>query len=423
MGSTRKAYWVWLFLGVAVFAHSALAADGGIPGWLLYLQLKWFGAVFLTTTVLLGVALIGIPAVFLWNDRPNRNRAPYDRQKLAPLFAKRCLVAAALFAAAAGVAYWRTLLLPAPRGSARRLSLDELPAGAAVEEQRYLLTGTLQRAYRVGYEEALTGRMASVSSRHNFIPVTRSDWTPAAPVRFLVDAPRPASGDGSALLLRGHVPSFVRMALEEQGIHIASDVMVLSADPDFGRMPWDVAAGLLGIGSFVCLVFAGGWWIVAERTELQMASLGARAPAYLLFIIGILPAVLGLVLCGFKAVHIAAATKADGTVEGVQDSGSPLGKYSFDVAYTTPQGRFHQQASTDTPFSKSQGDGVTVLYQPDDPHHPEILVFDTDWFACMLLLAVGAAFIVPGIVVLNRIKRKTAGAREAVARAREGGAG
>jgi len=402
MPPTRKTYWAWLILGTAVFAHSLITSDGGIPGLLLYWQLKLLSVVFVATTPLLALFLIGIPAVQLWRSRARGDRAPLDRRKMAAVYARRSAIAAILLAAAAGLAYWRTLLLPSAVGPARQLSLDELPATAMLDEQHCTLAGVLQQKYGTRYEQVLTGRSTHVSVRHSIIPITRPDWTSSQPVRFLVDAPHPAGATASGLLLRGQLPSYVRRALERKGLHIASDVMVFSTDPDFGRTAWYAAAGLLVIGVFVTLVFACGWTIVSKRTDEQMEVTSVRAPAFLLLLPGLLSILVGIGFAAHKIAYIARAAKADGVIEDVQDSDSGLGRYSFYVNYTTPQGRFHQYASTDTPFSKARGDKVTVLYNPEDPQSAEVLAFDTIWVLCTLLLAVGAAFIVPGAILLAR---------------------
>jgi hypothetical protein len=405
MAPARKVYSVWLGLGIAVFAHSLFTSRGGIPGLLLYLELKWFGWVFVITTPFLGVVLIGVPAVFLLKGLRRRYRAPVDRREMGGLLVKRSAIAAILFAAAAGLLYWRTTLLPSPDRPARQLSLNDLPEGAAVDAQHCVIAGALQRKYRVRYEEVLSGRSTNVSFRHSFTPITRSDWTPSKPVRFLADAPYAGEADASGLLLRGHLPSYVRRALEQKGLRVGRDVMVFSTDPDFGRTAWEVATAFSAIGVFVSLVLALVWSMVSKRTEQQMDGFRVRAPAYLLFLTGLMPVVVGIALSAQKAVLIATATKADGIVEDVQESPHSLGKYSFYVGYSTPQGRFHQFAFTSTPFSKSSGDKVTVLYNPGDPGHPELLTFDTDWLLCTLLFAVAAAFIVPGAIFLARSTR------------------
>jgi hypothetical protein len=288
---------------------------------------------------------------------------------MAAALARKSVITAILFAAAAGLVYWRTRLLPSPVGPARRLSLDDLPASATVDEQHC----------------------------------------------YLVDAPYAGGAAASGLLLRGHLPSYVRRALEQKGLNIATGVLVFNTDPDFGRTGWYAAAALLAIGAFASLVLAFASRMVSKRTEEQMDGFRVRAPAYLLLLTGLMPVVSGIALSAQKAVHIAKAAKADGIVEDVQESRDSLGKYSFYLDYSTPQGRFHEYASTSTPFSKAPGDKVTILYKPDDPRSAELLTFDTDWLLCTLLFAAGAVFIAPGAMSLARSNaRRIIGRRKLV---------
>jgi hypothetical protein len=377
---------------------------------LLYWELQAFGLVFVTTIVVLALLLIGTPAVLLFvrRGRAGRRHVVFDRATASRRSSRTAAIAAILFAAAGGLAYWRTTRLPGADSEARRVSLDDIAAGAAVQEQRCVIYGVLQRKYEIRYVEELSGRMVNSSFRRGFAPITRKAWTPAEPVRFLADVSDGGIGTDSGILLRGHIPSYVRRALEQRGLQIASDAMVFSRDPDFGRVAWYVAVAFAGIGVFASLVFACAWLWISLRSEKQMSQLRSRAPAYLLMGISLVPIGFGLLVGAQKVVHITTAEKADGVITYTRISHHSFVKYSFYVDYRTASGRFHQYAFTDTPFSKAVGDKVTVLYQSEDPRQVEILAFDTEWMISALLLTLGAAGMLAAAILLRRSKRVTA---------------
>ena len=400
--------WVWFGLGIAVFVLG-VATGGGIAGLLLYWQLESFGMVFPITHVLLAIPLIFVPIVMICMSREAntwwiRPRKPFDAEARGKHWGRRFLIGALIAAVIGGLCYWRTALLPSPaRQNRRGLCWTRLGPG------RWPSRGPCwwerpDRPISSGYKEALTGRFGTGTEfSHNFVPVTESDWTLDRPVHFLVDTggeplstARPYLSD-AGILLRGELPVFVRAALKKKGLQVADDALVLSSDPDFGRIPWLVSAAFCAIGTFVGLLFGLVLPWARSKKQEQLEALRPCVVRYFVYAIGGALMLVGLSLSITKTIHIAKATSTTGVITDTQESGNILSKYSFYVEYNTPQGRYRRFADTWTPFGKRVGDKVRVLYSPSAAGSPQILAFDTEWIVYVTLFFLpGLAIAVPG---------------------------
>jgi uncharacterized protein DUF3592 len=387
----RKNDWLWLALGVAVIAYGMITG-GGPVGWLMYWELEAWGIIFPETYVVLAFLLVILPLIRI---------AKHSRRWTAPLnlAGKRYTVIGLILAGIAGLCFLRTILLPSVDAPPQRLVLDDISATASVPEHESILVGTPQRKYRVRYTESLRGRASGgVSFAHNFIPVTGSAWTPDQPVRFLIDGSDPAA---SGLLLGGKLPGYVRMALEKKGLRIAGDAMVLSSDPDFGRVQWYVIAAFASIGAAVFLLigFLVPW--AQSKPAKEMEELGPRIARHFAFSIGGAIILLSAVLAIQKIVHITSAASAEGVITSTLENSHDAGKYSYFVEYTTPAGHYERQAHTSTPISKNVGDKVVVIYDRGDPQNSEILIFDSDWILDLIVFLPGAVIVVVGAIVFR----------------------
>ena len=399
----RKTDWLWLALGVAVIAYGMITG-GGPSGWLVYWELAVWGVIFPETYVILAFVLVVLPLIRI-AKHSRRWTAPLNLAANPKQWGKRYTAIGLILAGIAGLCFLRTILLPSVDAPPQRLVLDEISPTASVPEHKTILVGTLQRKYRVRYSEALRGRASGgVSFAHSFIPVTASAWTPDQPVRFLVDG---SDATASGLLLRGKLPGYVRMALEKKGLRVAGDAMVLSTDPDFGRVPWYVTAALSSIGAVVFLLigFLVPW--AQSKPAKEMEALGPRLARHFAYAIGGAVILLSAVLAIQKIVHITSAASAEGVITSTQINSNDFGKYSYFVEYTTPTGHYRRKAHPSTPISKNVGDKVVVIYDRGDPQNPEILIFDSDWILYLIVFLPGAFIVVMGGILFRVRKGRT----------------
>jgi hypothetical protein len=416
----RNNYWLWLALATGVFAYG-LISGGGPIGWLLYWEVETFGIIFSETYVVVAFLLFVVPVTDIAKQQSRRSNAHLDIAAHAKLWGRRNRITGLILAGVAGLSFFRTILLPSPDAPPQRLVLDDISPAAAVPEHKSILVGTPQRKYGVRYTEAVSGRFSGTASYgHNFIPITRSAWTPDQPVRFLVDTDgnsvssffsREAGGQryvtDSGLLLRGKLPVFVRRALQKNGVLIADDVMLLSSGSDFGRLPWYLVAAFSSIGTFVFLLigFVMPWaW---AKPAKEMAALAPRIARYFAFGLGGAIILLSAVLAIQKIVHITASASAEGVITSTLTNSHDFGKYSYFVEYTTPAGHYQRQALTSTPISKDVGDTVVLIYDRRDPGSPEILIFDSDWILYLIILLPGAVIVMLGGILFRPRKKKS----------------
>lgn len=416
MTPIRNRTWLLLALGIAVFAY-AMITGGGPIGWLLYWEIQTFGIVFSETYVVVLFLLFVVPVTDIAKAQGKHFRtAPFDPAARARLWGKRNRITGLILACIAGLSLLRTILLPSPDATPQRVIAD---TAASLPEHEAILVGTPQRKYAVRYSEAVSTRFGrNASYGHNFIPVTGPAWTSDQPVRFLVDTrgdsssyffSREAGGERyatvSGLLLRGKLPTYVRMALEKKGLRIAGDVMLLSSDSDFGRFPWYLIAAFSAIGAFGFLLtgFMTQWMWAKPANEMEAA--GLRFARYSAHGIGGAIILLSGVLAIMKIAHIAGAASAEGTITSTMENSHDVGKYSYFVEYTTPSGHYDRQALTDTPISKNVGDRVTVIYDRGAPDHPELLIFDSDWIAYLIIFLPGALIVTLGTILFRPRKK------------------
>jgi hypothetical protein len=346
--------------------------------------------------------LIFFPIIALAMDADRRRTAPIDVPRNAKLLGKWFTIGGLVFLVGAGLCYWRTTLFPDPQSAPQRIALDEIAPNATVAECRASLIGRPQEIYDVHYEEVMNGRFGLHSKNyHHFVPVTRSDWHPDQPVRFLADTngePLSLTANTRGLLLRGQLPGFVRRALTNKGVRIADDVMVFSTRRDFGRTPWFVSTALCSIGAFLFLAMGFAWPRAKPRSEKELAVLRPRVGRYVAFGLGGAVMLIGLAFVIGKVVHIATAASTEGVITNVQGGSQSIAKYSFYVEYSTPQGHFDRFARTSTPFERSVGDIVTVIYKPDQPDKPEFLALDDEWIGYGIVFSVGATVVLFGAI-------------------------
>jgi hypothetical protein len=397
----RKIYWLWLVLGIALLFYGVYTG-GGLAGLFFYWQLQAFGTIFPGTHALLSIPLIFFPIIALAMDADRRRTAPIDISRNAKQLGKWFTIGGFVFLIGAGLCYWRTTLFPDPHSPLQRIALDEMAPDATVAECRASLIGRFRGAYGVRYEEVMNGRFGLHSKDyHHFVPVTRSDWRPDQPVRFLVDTNgEPVSLDAGTrgLLLRGQLPGFVRRALTNKGVLIADDVMVFSTRREFGRTPWFVSTALCSIGAFLFIAMGFAWPRTRLRSEKELAVLRPRFGRYVSFALGGAVMLIGLAFAIGKLAHIVSAASTEGVITNVQEGSQTIAKYSFYVEYNTPQGRFDRFARTSTPFERKVGDIVTVIYKPDQPEKPEFLALDDEWIGYGIVIAVGAAVVLFGAI-------------------------
>jgi hypothetical protein len=198
------------------------------------------------------------------------------------------------------------------------------------------------------------------------------------------------------------------MEFRHKGLTLAADAMVLSTDRDFGRTGWYVATAFSAIGAFIGLALGWAWPRARSRSQQELDALRPRLFRYLAYGVGGVLIVISGTLVILRVVHIAGAESADGVITGVQTSHHSIGKYSFYVKYETPEGRFDRFARTWTPFPKSVGDKVRIIYDSGAPRDPEIVAFDDACVAYLILFVPGAAIVALGALLFRRKPAKMA---------------
>ena len=407
MTPIRNRTWLWLALATAVFAYGMITG-GGPLGWLLYWEVQTFGMIFSETYVIVLFLLYVVPVTDIAKAQGQRRIAHFDITEHSKKWGKRNRITGLILAGIAGLSLFRTILLPSPDAPPQRVVVDDISPAASVPEQKSILVGTPQRKYSVRYTEAVSSRFShSASYGHNFVPVTGSHWTPDQPVRFVVDTGRQRSVTDPGLLFRGKLPAFVRRALEKKGLRIADDVMLLDSDPDFGRFPWYLIAAFSAIGAFAFLLIGFMMPWIWARPAKEVGAAGLRFLRYYAFFVGGAIILLSAVLAIQKIVHITNSASVEGVVTSTTENSHDLGKYSYYVKYTTPAGRYQHKAFTSTPISKDVGDKVTVIYDRNDPEHPELLIFDSDWILYLIIFFPGAVIVVLGAILFRPRKSKS----------------
>jgi len=260
----RILYWVWLAVGFATFIYG-LNQGGGPAGWLLAWEVARFGRLWdAETHLLLSIPLVFAPIAVLAHDADLHRKRRLNPEQMAGRLAWIFGGIGVGLALAAGMVYGHSRSFPQPGAPPVRIALDEISASGSVPERRSVLMGTPQRRYSVAYSVVIIHRLLPATEySHLLIPMTRSTWTPAEPVRFLVDT-HGLPTDGTTkpgLLLKGQVPIYIRTVFRERGVLLADDVMLHSTDRDAGRKNWYVAAGLSAIGALLSLTLACGFWL------------------------------------------------------------------------------------------------------------------------------------------------------------------
>lgn len=400
----RRIYWLWVWLALSfVLFVYGIETGGGPAGLLLYWELQSIGAVFAVTHEIVLLALMLYPFLELLAEAKKRGpRVPFDRIASAKRTIRRSIIGGAIFAILGCLCFLRTMLMPSPNAPPVRIVLDQLSPLAAVEEHESVLVGKPQRAFRVRYTEELTRRFGKGTSfSHDFVPVTRTDWTPDQPIRFLIDTRGNSPSDiQNGLLLRGELPVFVEWALKKKGLRIADDVLVLSTDSDFGRTPWYVCTAFCAILAYAGLMIA----LVGRltlRPQKQLEALRPRIGRYFGYAIGGILILFSGILAIQKIVHIATSASTEGVITFVQTSERHPGQYSFYIDYRTPTQNLHGYAFTSTRISKNVGDKVTVIYDPRDPKTPEILTFDDDWELYIEIFTPGAIIVLLAAILFR----------------------
>jgi hypothetical protein len=147
--------------------------------------------------------------------------------------------------------------------------------------------------------------------------------------------------------------------------------------------------------------------------RLSLTRIGALrpAPGYVVFLvrsflpIGLALFIFGVVMLVRTVQFVSRAERTTGTVVAVREDTNSDGDtfYYPDVEFTTAAGetiRFSSNSGSST--SRSEGDQVDVLYDPNNPHDARLAGLFDVWLIAVIPLILGAVFIPVGWFLWRR---------------------
>ncbi|MEO8028155.1 MAG: DUF3592 domain-containing protein [Bryobacteraceae bacterium] len=104
----------------------------------------------------------------------------------------------------------------------------------------------------------------------------------------------------------------------------------------------------------------------------------------------------GLTLGAAKALGALTRSSAEGTVTQLGTSDTPLFAHWCVVEYVADGHRMEHRARTYLYSPCVAGERVKLLYDPNSPSNVEISTFDSEWFACIMIMLAGGVILLAG---------------------------
>jgi hypothetical protein len=246
----------------AAYATYSLIMQNGLCGYLMDLQLRWFGVANMKLTLLMAIIVLAPPAVLI--SRYSKSKlsavgATYDappvdhRYQPIPLKSWLIMIVAPILIA---LPIYYGLIWMDRKDQQRQIYKFDLNHESALpsgDVKFVQLTGVVQQDYKYRLE---TKRGGSVEGIDTYTPLTGSGWTEEKPIRFFIDGgysgcidPQtrrfspllergPAAVKIEGKLARNSLPTYVENEFKRAGLQVESPYFVMDQMCfDNGRIP------------------------------------------------------------------------------------------------------------------------------------------------------------------------------------------
>jgi hypothetical protein len=250
----KIANYIYMAAALGYFLHS-LFTQTGLYGYLIDLQLHWFGVVYGNFTILIALLILGAPAVLIFTYIQRKeastdgatNSSALANFLWRPVKSWKKLLIISLVPTLLILPIYFVLIWMDYKDQQREVYKVDLNDGSALPsgDVKFVhLTGVVQLDYKYRLGKELSA--GSSGRTKMYAPLTGSDWTPERPIRFFINttlsdpyaaqtrrassfserSPVVATFDGR--LTRNGLPTFVENKYRRNGLLIESPYYVMN---------------------------------------------------------------------------------------------------------------------------------------------------------------------------------------------------
>ncbi|UYZ63057.1 hypothetical protein [Hymenobacter weizhouensis] len=273
-------YSAYFVLALGYLLYSSFTKTG-LCGWLIDLQIRWFGSASERVTLILATLLLLLPLLLFVSRFDRRGLAaaappavgPDGRPRAGASFRTLAWIAAVPALLAVPAYFWLSHQATAnAQEPVHQLDFINQPTAPVPARAKFaVLHAVFQAEYQYVLEETRYGKVARTN---RYVPLTGPEWRPGQPVRivydtstgvyfdeknqqtFVYDQTSAFPGTFTGELHVGTLPTVARTAFEQQGLRLAEPVYVLENQYFTNGRPMDTDAGTYHLVLWLGLIFS-----------------------------------------------------------------------------------------------------------------------------------------------------------------------